>query len=98
MKHFIVYKIDTGRIQRTGSCPDNMVEKQAGPGEAVFEGKANDVTQKIVNGRVIDKTQQEIEADRLPGPEDIPEEQRPAMITQGQLQQILNRIETLEGN
>lgn len=54
MKDFIVYKAD-GIIQRTGNCSDEDFDLQAGLGEFVIEGEANDDEQMIVNGVVVDK-------------------------------------------
>jgi hypothetical protein len=51
---YVVY-ISTGEIIKTGDCPDGMLEEQKGPGEFVIEGEANDITQKIVDGKVVDK-------------------------------------------
>lgn len=54
MPDFIVYNA-TGTILRTGNCHDSDLENQAQAGELVMEGIANDTTQKIVNGVVVDK-------------------------------------------
>ena len=60
MKNYIVYNRD-GEILRTGMCPDSMVRIQAqGEGELVMEGKANDIEHKIINGKIIRKTEEEI--------------------------------------
>jgi len=58
MKSFIVYNAD-GDILRTGTCPDNMMGIQASKsnGEHILEGMANDVTQKIVKGKIVEKKQ-----------------------------------------
>lgn len=49
MKNFIIH--DTvGKILRTGSCPDTMLSIQAGLGETVIEGLANDATQYVSAG------------------------------------------------
>lgn len=72
-----------------------------------MKGKANDVTQKVefdgfdadgqpVNPRIVDKTPEEIEADKLPEPEIIPFEKQPAHITNEQLQEILGSIKELK--
>jgi len=52
MKNYIVYN-DAGKILRTGSCPESDFEIQAGEGEQVLEGQANDSTQEIVDGAVV---------------------------------------------
>lgn len=54
MKQFIVYNSD-GDILRTGSCPDNMFELQAGDGEFVIDGVADDATKRIIDGVIVDK-------------------------------------------
>lgn len=92
MKTYIVYDKD-GRILRTGICPDHMSALQASGNEFVMEGSANDVTQKIKfepsGPKIIDKTPKEIEAEK---PSEIPEEQKPAPITKGQWQSVLDRL------
>jgi hypothetical protein len=50
MKNFIVF-VASGQILRTGSCPDADLPLQ---GENVIEGFANDATQYIQNGKVVD--------------------------------------------
>ena len=52
--NYIVYDSD-GEILRTGTCPTSMFILQASKGEFVIEGIANDVTQKIVDGKVVEK-------------------------------------------
>jgi hypothetical protein len=62
MKNFIVYNKHTGVILRTGSCPKNAVASQAlSPHERVIIGLANDLTEKIEAGRVIAKSQYELD-------------------------------------
>jgi len=56
VKHFIVYDSD-GIILRTGTCVDGDVSLQAGSGEFVMEGTADDATQMIVNGEVVSKSE-----------------------------------------
>jgi len=62
MKNFIVYN-SKGKILRTGSCPDDMMEIQAGENEFVMEGIANDIKHRIKDGEIIEyiKTPEEIE-------------------------------------
>jgi hypothetical protein len=50
MKHFIVYEAN-GKIIRTGTC---QYETFALQGDYVIEGEANDATQYIKNGQVVD--------------------------------------------
>ncbi len=62
MKNYIVYNLE-GKILRTGSCPDDMMEIQAHENEFVMEGIADDVKHRIKDGEIIEhiKTQEEIE-------------------------------------
>lgn len=103
--NYIVYNI-TGKILRTVQCSPASSILQAKDGEFIAEGMANDVTQKIefngldekgqpVNPRVIDKTPQEIETDNPLIPE-ISKSKRPVIITNGQWDDIMARIESLE--
>lgn len=96
MKKYIVYD-NTGKILRTGTCPDKDFFLQAQDGEFAIEGIANDVTQKIINvgisGKIINKSQEEIEAEK---PAEIPFEKQKARITKGQWQEVLDRISVLE--
>ena len=105
MKNYIIYNQD-GKIQRTGSCPENVFSLQAMNGDFVMEGKADDATQKIefdgfdeegqpINPKIVDKTPEEIKADN-PMLIVMPFEKRSANITNEQLQNILNRLSTLE--
>lgn len=50
MKNFIVYSLG-GKITRTGICPSSDFYLQ---GEHVIEGTANDATQYIQDGQVVD--------------------------------------------
>jgi hypothetical protein len=50
MKSFIVYD-ETGRILRTGTCADSDLPLQ---GQHVIEGLANDDSQYVSNGAVVD--------------------------------------------
>lgn len=104
MKDFIIYNY-AGNILRTGSCGDSDLGLQKQENEFVMEGKANDVTQKIegrgigphrewgLERHVVDKSPEEIEAEKPP---EMPESKRPAHITKGQLQSILQRLDNLE--
>jgi len=94
MKNFIIYN-EEGAILRTGTCQDSTFNRQAHEGEFVIEGMANDVTQKVVGGKVVDKTPAEIEADN-PAPPVIPIENQPARITNKQWQNILDRLTAVE--
>lgn len=52
-----MYDQDTGKILRTGTCPESMIAIQAHDGERVMEGVANDLTQCICDGAVIDRVE-----------------------------------------
>ena len=103
MSNFIVYNSDK-KILRTGSCPDTMVGLQANANEFVCEGTADDATQKMefdgfatqgqpINPHVVNKTQAEIDAET---PASVPDEERPATITNKQWQAIQDRVAALE--
>ena len=54
MKNFLVYD-DEGVILRSGYCKDSDLSMQAGAGEYVLEGVADDATKMVVDGRIVDK-------------------------------------------
>jgi len=54
VKSFVVYNAQ-GEILRTGACQDADLSAQAGSGELVLEGVADDLTQMVVDGAVADK-------------------------------------------
>ena len=54
MKNFVVYA-KSGEILRTGSCPDNLFDLQRTGEERIIEGAANDATQIVVDGKVVDR-------------------------------------------
>jgi len=92
--NFIVYD-KTGRILSIGHCQKNVLHKQAGKNQFAMEGAANDITQKVVKGKIVDKTLAEIERDNPKTPVKPFREQR-AKITNEQLQAILDRLTVLE--
>jgi hypothetical protein len=55
MKKFIIHNQE-GKILRTGSCPDEMLEIQAQDGEKVIEGIADDSKHYVNNGKVTEFT------------------------------------------
>lgn len=97
MKNFIVYTVQ-GQILRTGVCQNKTFHRQANEdqGELVMEGEADDALQKVVDGKIVDKTPGEIKTDDPPLPE-IPVENQPARITNEQWQNVLDRLRALEG-
>jgi len=92
MRNFIVYN-RAGKILRTGLSQDANFLKQAVKGEFVMDGVADDITQKIVNGKVVDKAPGEIPNERLPL---IPESIKPANVTNEQWRDVLKRLDALE--
>ena len=54
MKSFITYNA-LGEILRSGQCPDEDLQLQAGSDESVMEGIADDSMHIIVDGMVVDK-------------------------------------------
>jgi hypothetical protein len=54
VKSFIIYNVD-GIIIRTGSCVDSDFDIQAGDGEFVMEGIADDLCHMILDGQIVDK-------------------------------------------
>lgn len=54
MKNFVIYDSD-GTILRTGSCPDEVFALQRSGDEIILEGVADDATQHVVDGVVVDK-------------------------------------------
>lgn len=95
MKKYIIYNI-AGKILRTGVCSDTSFGLKAKMGEFIMRGTADDVTQKIINDKVVNKTPKEIEAEKPPSPVLVPFEQQRANITNEQWQNTLNRIIKLE--
>ncbi|MDY6958070.1 MAG: hypothetical protein SVK08_02825 [Halobacteriota archaeon] len=59
MKNYIVYNSD-GKILRTGMCTDDSLEIQAQENEFVIEGEADDETQRIKNGKVVNISKSEL--------------------------------------
>jgi hypothetical protein len=68
-KNFIIYN-SVGKILRCGICSDLdfniQVSEDSGSDEYIMEGTANDHLQKIVDGEVVNKTQEEIDAENPP--------------------------------
>lgn len=92
---FITYNKITGKITRTGHCQRSTFDHQAGEGESVLEAVGNDVRQKIVGGKIVNKTPGEIKQDN-PKTKPKPFDDRVAKITNKQLQTLLDRIDVLE--
>jgi hypothetical protein len=60
--NFVVYDA-AGQILRTGWCSQGDLEAQAQLGEFLLEGPADDLTQKVVDGKVLFKTREEFMAE-----------------------------------
>jgi len=104
MANYIVYcpndceingkKIAAGTIRRTGICSAGAIAQQAVyPGEVTLEGTANDVTQKIAEGKVVDKTPAELKKNEPPSPS---KEDRPILVTERQWRQLQERLAAVE--
>jgi len=83
IKQFVVYDTETSEVLWWGACSSSDFSLQAGPGQSVIEGTIDTAKQRIVNGRVVDKKPEEIEAVKPEGIE-APAGQRPARITDEQ--------------
>lgn len=86
---------DDNRIRKTGFCTvDDFHLQGKRHGWHVAEGIAHDATQKMQDGQIVDKTPEEIEADRPPRgkPEDMP-----VVLSKRDYEQLVSRIENLEG-
>jgi len=59
--NYIIHDKD-GNILKTGICPQDMVQLQAGTDEFVMEGAANDIEYRIVKGKIVRKSEAEINA------------------------------------
>ncbi len=57
---YVVYD-QLGQIIRAGICPENMVSIQAKEGESVLPGSGNDLTHKVVDGKIVSKSEKELE-------------------------------------
>jgi len=80
-------------ILRVVSCPASMRDIQAGHGEGIIDGGADDTRQKVVAGRIVDKP-----ANELPPPRPVKDpDNLPAAITRRELRELTKRIEALEG-
>jgi len=92
MKYVIYDK--TGTILRQVQCSESMGRIQAKENEFIMQGTANDRYQKIVDGKIVNKSPDEIVRDN---PEtEIPKEKRARVISNEQWDGIMARIESLE--
>jgi hypothetical protein len=99
VKIFIVYN-NKGSILRTGSCPDKDFSKQAQAGEFVMEGVANDIKQKVVDGKVVDKSPEEIEAEKQASASVLRQQDAEVdemvMVSKIKFEELVKRVERLE--
>ena len=65
MRKFVVYN-SAGDILRTGICPEGAMDLQKADGQFVMEGVANDATQHVVEGKIVDKPPAENPVDERP--------------------------------
>jgi len=86
MKNYIVYN-SKGEISKTGICPDDMMEIQAMTGEFVMEGRASDIENKVVGGKIERKTEEEIATAKAKW-EPTPEEK----LIQGKMNELLRQM------
>lgn len=90
MKCFTIYN-DAGEILRVGQCPDKDFELQPQKGEFIIEALADQQTQKIVAGEIVEKAPHEIK--NIPPPTQL---EPVVCITVQQWQDVLNRLSKLE--
>ena len=103
MFYYTNYDKETGRIKSSGMCSnehDVELNKREGfeqlkgiCGNGQFHKVETRIDGMVPYRVVVDKTPAEIEADKRPP---VPESKRPANITKGQLQQIMDRLAALE--
>jgi hypothetical protein len=90
---FYVYDTATGEILRTGVCPLRDLELQAGAGETVEKGVADCGEHKVVNGDLVEMTQEEKDAKK---PTVLPFEKQSAFISNEQWESLVERVSALE--
>jgi hypothetical protein len=89
-KNYIIYD-KTGTILRCGYCLEENLHNQAEEGEFMILGVANDLEDKIVDGKKVKKTKKEKENNPKINIED-----QPALISNKELQNLLDRLDKLE--
>jgi len=106
MSDYTVISKTTREILKSGVCQKSDVTRQARPGEFVVGARINDATHKAqfdgfdndgkpVNLVFVEKTQSEIDAGKPPA---IDPQDRRASISQKQYDELLQRIDNLEGS
>jgi hypothetical protein len=89
MQSYIIFDPLTGEILSTGTCVSAKLPLPPA-GMAVMRGSANDAFQKIVDGKVVDKSPNE-----LPPPR--PKAPPRKILLQSEWDDLINRIDKLEG-
>ncbi len=92
--NYIIYNA-SGKILRTGSCPASMFELQKREDQFIIEGKADGRIKKIVDGKVVDKTPQEIANDNPP-PKEMEYGDRRKFVTNKMWDDLIERINVIE--
>lgn len=93
---FVVHD-EAGNILRSGFCSWDTVPRQVQNNEEfVIRGKGDDLNHKVKDGKIVEKTAEEKELDRIPEPEPTPFSEQTAGLTNRQLQDILSRLDKLE--
>ena len=95
---FVIFEKVTGEIIRFGKCPEGDVKNQhLEDGQGILQGTANDVEDKIIEGEVVRRSEEEIVSRKEQFlPTTLPEPDQPAMITRRELRSILTRLKALE--
>ena len=96
--NYITYD-ENGNILKYGICSKEKYKTQKESGERIIQvdiyEDAIDITKKVINGRLVDKTSNEIKLTRQKI-QRIPEGQQVAVITNDQWTDILARLDALE--
>lgn len=101
MKQFVIYTAD-GKILSSGRCSDvnwGVTQKHAvESGNLIMKGTGNDYWNKVVNGKIVMRTSEEIEIDNPPQPFIPPNERRirKIVIYEDEWDALLTRVEILE--
>ena len=100
MKHYVIYNQE-GIIVRHGQTSTKALKDiPLEMNESIIEGVGRQIANKVVNGKIVDKTPEEIEADKppvpVPVPEPIPFEDQQARVTNKQWQNVTDRLNVLE--
>lgn len=58
---YTIYNKTTSEINRVIDCDENMIDVQLQLDEDYIEGNSDDIKQKVENGKIVDKTQTELD-------------------------------------